>query len=162
MSIWARLWFVVLVTADRLLGTRLVEWELARQQRRMELYEAQASAIRRQIEHLDRLLQVTQVELCVLYLRQRRILRPEAWLRFAPAENVDEERGLDLLIGRLVKQGLATVRTETVGEQTYVYHLHLNWAAMADMLSAWKEPLDPIVTSWLEEMRSNEDGQIHH
>jgi len=162
MNIWTRFWFAILVTVDRLLGTHLVEWEMARQQRRVEVYEAQASAIRRQVECLDRLLQVTQVELCVLYLRQRRILRPEAWLRFAPAENVDEERGLDLLIGRLVKHGLATVRTETVGEQTYVYHLHPNWAAMADLLSAWKEPLDPIVISWLEEMRSNEDGQIHH
>ena len=62
----------------------------------------------------------------------------------------------------LVKHRLATVRTESVGEPTYVYHLHSNWAAMADLLSALKEPLNPIVISWLEEMRSNEDGQIHH
>ena len=158
MNIWTRFWFAILVTVDRLLGTHLVEWEMARQQRRVEVYEAQASAIRRQVECLDRLLQVTQVELCVLYLRQRRILRPEAWLRFAPAENVDEERGLDLLIGRLVKHGLATVRTETVGEQTYVYHLHPDWAAIEDLLTAWKEDLDPATASWLDERRSNENG----
>ncbi len=164
MNIWMRLWFAVLIITDRLLGTHLAEWKLARQQRRMEAYEAQAFAIRRQMEQLDRLLQVTQVELCVLYLRQRRILRPETWLRFAPAENVDEERGLDLLIGRLVKHGLATVRTETVGEvrprspRPYVYHLRPDWAAMVDLLSAWKEHLDPLAVSWLEEMWSNENG----
>jgi hypothetical protein len=162
MGLWTHVWFACLVLADRLLSTHLVEWELARQQRRVEAYGAQACAIRRRMEELDRLLRVTQVELCVLYLRQRRILQPETWLRFAPAQNVDEERGLDLLIGRLVKHGLAAVRTEMIGEQTYVYHLRPDWAAMVDLLRAWKEQLDPLVISWLEEMWDNENGKIRH
>jgi len=158
---WDRLWFAVLITTDRLLGTHLVERELARLQRRVEAFETQASAIRQQMEELNRLLHVVQVELCVLYLRQRQILRPETWLCFAPAGSVDEERGLDLLIGRLVKHGLATVRTEAVGEQAYVYHLRPDWAAIAGLLSAWKEHLDPVTALWLDERRSSY-GKVHH
>ena len=156
MGLLTHLWFACLVLTDRLLGTHLVEWELARLQRRVEAYEAHASAIRRQMEELDRLLHVTQVELCVLYLRQRRVLRPEIWLCFVPAERAGEERDLDMLIDRLVKHGLATVRTETVGEQTYVYHLRPDWAAIVDLLSAWRKYLDPLTTSWLDKMRSDE------
>ena len=155
MNTWDHLWFAVLITTDRLLGTHLVERELARLQRRVEAFEAQASAIRQQMEELNRLLHVVQVELCVLYLRQRQILRPETWLRFAPAGSVDEERCLDLLIGRLVKHGLATVRTEAVGEQAYVYHLRPDWAAITGLLSAWKEHLDPVTAFWLDERRSS-------
>ncbi|HEY67769.1 MAG TPA: hypothetical protein G4N97_05800 [Thermoflexia bacterium] len=162
MNVWIRLWFAVLVIADRLLGTHLVEWELARLQRRIEAYKAQASAIRQQMEELNRLLQVAQVELCVLYLRQRRILQPDTWLRFAPAESADEERDLDMLIDRLVKRGLAAVRTEPVGEQTYVYHLCPDWAAIVGLLSTWEKYLDPLTVSWLEELRRDENGEIHH
>ncbi len=162
MNVWIRLWFAVLIVADRLLGTRLVEWELARLQRRIAVYEFQVTAIRRRMEELTRLLQVAQVELCVLYLRQRHIFRPETWLCFAPAESVDDEKALNLLISRLVKHGLAAVCTETVGERAYVYHLRPNWAAIVDLLSAWSEHLDPLTASWLEEMRGNENGKIHH
>nr|HID14668.1 hypothetical protein [Anaerolineae bacterium] len=162
MSIWTRLWFAVLTVTDRLLGTRLVEREMARLQRRIEAYEAQAATIRQQMEEFNRLLQVAQVELCVFYLRQRRILRPETWLRFAPGESADEEKNLDMLIGHLVKHNLAAVRTEAVGEQTYVYHLRPDWAAIVGLLSAWKGYLDPLTLSWLEEMRSNENGEIHY
>jgi hypothetical protein len=162
MNPLTHLWFGCLVFADRLLGTHLVERELARQQRRVEAYEAHASVVRRQMAELDRLLYVTQVQLCALYLRQRCLLRPEAWLRFAPSEGEGEERGLDLLIGQLVKHGLATIRTEAVGEHTYVYHLRPDWGAMADLLSAWEVQIDPLAISWLEEMRSNKNGEIHH
>lgn len=168
MNIWIRLWFAALIITDRLMGTRLVEWKMARLQHRVETYEAQAAAIQQQREELKRLLHATQVELCVLYLHQRRLLRPETWLRFAPATSADDEQTLDLLIDRLVKPGLATVRTETIGEvgarspRPYVYHLRPDWNAIADLLSARKEHLDPMTAAWLEEMRGNENGKIHH
>ncbi|MFQ6100181.1 MAG: hypothetical protein ACE5OS_02950 [Anaerolineae bacterium] len=162
MNVWIRLWFAVLVIADRLLGTHLVERELARLQRRVEAFEEQASAIRRQMEELTHLLHAAQVELCILYLRQRHLLWPATWLRFAPAENVADEGDLDMLIGQLVKHGLATVHTEEVGEQTYVYHLRPDWAAILDLVSTWKEHLDPVTASWLEKIRSSENGEIHH
>jgi hypothetical protein len=162
MNIWDRVWFTVLILADRLLGTCLVERELARMQRRVDAYQAQASAIQQRMEGLERLLHVIHVELCILYLRQRRLLQPETWLRFAPAEGIGEERDLDLLISQLVKHGLATVRTEAVSERTYVYHLRPDWDAIADLLSTWKEHLDPLTIAWVEEVRSGQSGRIRH
>ena len=154
MNVWIQLWFAFLIVADRLLGTRLVERELARLQRRVEGYEAQASAIRSQVEKLNRLLHISQVEFCVLYLRQRRLLRPETWLRFAPAESADEGKSLDTFISRLVRYGLATVRTEATGEHVYVYHLRPDWAAITALLDSQKEYLDAVTISWLEEIQN--------
>jgi hypothetical protein len=162
MKVRNRLWFAVLIAADWLLGTHLVDRELARMQRCVETCQAQASAIHQHIEDLNHLLHVVQVELCVLYLRQRRALQPQTWRRFAPAESTSEGRILDWLIGQLVKCRLATVRIETVGEQTYVYYLRPDWAAIADLLSAWKEHLDPVTVPWLEEIRSSQNGKILH
>jgi hypothetical protein len=156
MNVWTHLWFAVLIITDRLLGTHLVDRELDRLQRHVEAHQAQASAMLRQMEPLSRLMHIAQVELCVLYLHQRYLVRPESWLRFAPDESADEERNLDLLIGRLAKQGLATVRTEEVGEQTYVYHLRPDWAAIAALLDTWKEHLDSVTASWLDDMRSRQ------
>ncbi len=153
MNLWMRLRFVALVVSDRLLGTQLVERELERMNQRIESYEAQADAIQQQRENLSDLLLTAQVELCVLYLQQRYILQPQTWLRFAPAEDPEEERGLDMLIDRLVKQDFASVHIEEVdegSEQTYVYHLRPDWAAIIEQLYSRKEHLDPETVSWIE------------
>ncbi len=123
MGFLTSLRFVCLALSDRLLGTHLVEREMARLQREMEIYEAQASIMRRQMEELSHLLHVIQVALCVCYLYRRWTLRPTTWFHFAPAEGADEERDLDMLISRLVRHGLAAVRTEPIGEGAYLYHL---------------------------------------
>jgi hypothetical protein len=161
MSFVSRLWFTALVITDRLLGTRLVERELARLQKRIGDFQTQANAIRSQMEEVSRLLFVSQVELCILYLHQRRLARPETWLCFVPAESIREEKDLDLLIGQLAKHGLATVRTEATKEQAYIYHLHPDWNAIERLLHAEKR-LDPMVLTWLEELRSEENGEICH
>jgi hypothetical protein len=153
MSLISRLWFTTLVIADQLLGTRLVEQELARLQHRIEDFQTQADTIRSQMEELNHLLFVSQVELCILYLHQRRLARPETWLCFDPAESVREEKDLDLVIGQLVKHGLATIRTEATKEQAYIYHLRPNWVAIERLLQAEKR-LDPITLTWLEELRA--------
>jgi hypothetical protein len=154
--------FAGLVVIDRLFGTRLVERELARLQSHIATFETQASVLQQQIEEANRLLHAVQVELCVLYLHQRRLLLPEAWCRFAPAEGADEGNHLDLLINRLVKHGLATVRTEATGERVYVYYVQPDWEAIADLLGNWQELMTPVVSTWLDEMRSNEYGDICH
>jgi len=151
MSAWTRLWFVVLVITDRLLGTHLVERRMARLRRWIEEYEAHAAVIQQQQKELKRLLHVTQVGLCVLYLYQRRLFRPETWLRFAPAEGADEEEALDMLIEQLVKHDLAAVQVKTVGERAYVYFLRPDWPAIKELLGARKEHLDPTLVPWLEE-----------
>jgi hypothetical protein len=162
MSIWTRVRYMVFAFTDRLLGTRLIDREKARLQRHLEVFEDRATALREQMEDLSRLLHVVQVQLCVLYLRQRHMLRPETWLRFAPAESASEERDLDLLIGRLVKYGLSTITTEKVGKDTYVYHLQPDWAAIVDLLGGWRESQDPATIAWLTGLGDGENGHIHH
>lgn len=161
MNAWIRLWFAILVAADRLLGTRLAEREAARLQHRINDLEIQAAAIRSQMDRLTHLLHVSRVELCVIYLQQRYLTQPETWLRFAPEKSAEEERDLDILIEQLVQHRLATVHTETVGEQTYVYHVSPDWAAITNLLSQQQEYLNPTTIPWLEEMRK-ENGKIHH
>ncbi len=161
MNVWIRLWFAILITADRLLGTRLVELEAARLQRRIKDLEIQAAATRSQMKKLSHLLHVSQVELCIIYLQQRYLTHPETWLRFAPDESREEERDLDVLIEQLARHRLATVRTETVGEQTYIYHVHPNWDAIMDLLGQQQKYLSPTTWPWLKEMRKK-NGKIYH
>jgi hypothetical protein len=156
MSIWTRLRYAVFAITDRLLGTHLIDQEMARMQQHLEAFEDQTIILRKQMEDLNRLLHVVQVQLCVLYLRQRYMLRPETWLRFAPADSADEERDLDLLIGRLVRHGLSTITTEQVGRNTYVYHLHPDWTAIAGLLGGWRESQDPATVAWLTNLWSGE------
>jgi hypothetical protein len=152
MSIWTRVRYAVFALTDRLLGTRLIDREKARLRHHLELFEDRTAALREQMEDLNQLLHIVQVQLCVLYLRQRHMLRPETWLCFAPAESANEERDLDLLIGRLVRYGLSTIRTEEVGERSYVYHLQPDWAKIVDLLSGWRESQDPATAAWLSDL----------
>ncbi len=154
MSIWVRLWIALLVVADRLLGTHLVEREMKRLQRLLSGFERQADALRQQMRELNQLLYVVQVEMCVLCLRKRQLLRPDDWQRFAPHESTEDEKLLDLVIDRLVKQGLCTIRTETVGENVYVYYLNPDWEAIVNLLNVWRDKLDPVTVEWLDEMLS--------
>jgi hypothetical protein len=162
MNIWTRLRYVAFAIADRLLGTHLIDREKAQLQHHLEVFEDRATTLREQMEDLNRLLHVVQVQLCVLYLRQRHMLRPETWLRFAPAESASEERDLDLLIGRLVRYGLSAVATEKVSEDTYVYHLQPDWGAIVDLLGGRRESQDPVTTAWLTSLWGDENGHIHH
>lgn len=156
MNIWIRLWFALLIITDRLLGTHLVEREMSRLQQRVAIFEQRAEALRRQMKELNQLLHVVQVEMCVLCLRQRQLLRPDDWLRFVPSESAEEEKLLDLMIGRLVKYGLATVHLEAVGEKVYVYYLDPNWDGIVALLSTWRDRLDPVTIEWLDSVRQSE------
>jgi hypothetical protein len=125
---------------------------MERLQRLLGSFERQANVLRQQMRELNRLLYVVQVEMCVLCLRKRQLLRPDDWQRFAPSESAEEEKLLDLVIDRLVKRGLGTIRTETVGENTYIYYLNPDWEAIVNLLNAWREKLDPVTVEWLDEM----------
>jgi hypothetical protein len=162
MNIWTRVRYVAFAISDRLLGTHLIDREMAQLQHHLEVFEDRTTTLREQMEDLNRLLHIVQVQLCVFYLRQRYLLRPESWLCFAPAESASEERDLDLLIGRLVRYGLSAVTTEKVGEDTYVYHLQPDWEAIVDLLGSQPESQDPVTTAWLTSLWGGGNGHIHH
>ena len=159
MNLWMRLRFNFFILIDWLLGTRLVDGELAHLQGRVQACETRVSEVQQQVDDLNRFLYVLQVELCVLYLRQRYLLHPHTWLRFSPADGMDEGAGLDLLIGQLVKPGLASVRSAGGGDGTYVYHLRPDWDAIVYVLSGWRAHLEPLTMVWISELRSICDGE---
>lgn len=74
MTVWTRLRFWAFLVIDRLLGTHLVDREMVHLQHHIETFATQVSALRQQMEDLNLLLHVAQVQMCVLYLRQRYLL----------------------------------------------------------------------------------------
>lgn len=158
MSPWTRLRLALLLVVDRLLGTHLVEREMACLQVHIEACQDRAEAIQQQMQELNRLVSVTQVEFCLLILHRRYLQRPEEYLRFVPAEDADEEKALDLMIEHLMRRGLAAVHAEVIDECTYAYHVHPDWRAICSQLGEQKEKIDPTVWAWLEETRRGENG----
>ncbi len=155
MTMWKRFRFWVRFVTDRLLGTHLVDRDMVRLQHYVGMVDTQVSVLRQQMEDLNLLLHIVQVQMCVLYLRQRHILRPATWLCFAPDEGPDEEKSLDMLVNRLLRHKLATVRTETVGERSYIYHLQPDWEAIVNLLSDNQGLDNAVIVAWLEEIRSD-------
>jgi hypothetical protein len=77
---------------------------------------------------------------------------PDTWLCFSPDRDTVEENGLNLLVDRLSRPGLAAIHTEEIGERVYVYHVCPDWEAIIDLLSTWREHVNPLALIWLEEI----------
>ncbi len=142
--VWARL----LLMLDRLLGTRLVERELARRQAIIERLVARVEAINRDLEALAEELAFYRLAVCLAELKARGEREGwDDWLRFAPHSDGDELL-LDSAIECLVKPRLAAIDVEPAGPGNYIYRLHPDWAAiiarvrgtaLASELMAWLE-----------------------
>jgi hypothetical protein len=142
--VWARL----LLMLDRLLGTRLVERELARRQAAIERLVARVEAVNRDLEALAEELAFYRLAVCLAELKARSEREGwDDWLCFAPHSDGDELL-LDSAIECLVKPRLAAIDAEPAGPGNYIYRLHLDWAAiiarvrgtaLASELMAWLE-----------------------
>jgi hypothetical protein len=154
MNTWARLRFLVLILIDRLLGTRLVDRQIAQLQARIDAFEGHALALQKQMRALDQTLHLAQLQMCITHLYQRQLLQPGTWLRFVPSGNPEEEQLLDLLIAQLVRHDLAGIRTEPAGDETHIYHLQPDWEAIAACLGDWQDRMDPMIAAWLDVHRS--------
>jgi hypothetical protein len=146
-----RILFTALILVDRLLGTHLVEKELARREAKVARYRTQMTALEKQLTRLEALLGAINLRLCLLYLRERNLLSPERWLSFDP-NDPEEDRGLGLVIEHLVKPRLATVETDQVEEGHYIYHLQPDWAAIRAFFAEQQTDLEPDMRGWLSEL----------
>jgi hypothetical protein len=149
MRIGNRILLASLVIIDRLFGTSFVERELARRKATIARYEARLAEISEQLLKLDGLLEAANLQLCLLYLRQRELLSPQRWLYFDTA-NPQEDQGLDLLIHHLVKPRLAAIEMQEVEKNHYIYRLEPDWAAIGDFLSRREADLQPEIADWLK------------
>jgi len=147
-----------LIIVDRLFATNFVEREIARRKARVARYEALVAELHEQLVRLEGMLQAANVQLCLLYLRQREFLLPDGWLHFDPG-NPQEDKGLDFLIEYLVKPRLAAIEVREAssrgsargGEKGhYVYQLGPDWAAISAFLAQREPDLQPVIAEWLK------------
>jgi len=146
---------------DRLFATDLLEREVARRKAKLARSEARLAEINEQLAKLEDLLEAANLQLCLLYLRQRELLLPHHWLHFDTA-NPNEEQGLDLLINHLVKSRLAAIEMQEassrgsaqgVEKKHYIYKLEPDWAAVSDYLTQQEADLQPEIADWLKALK---------
>jgi len=137
---------------DRLFATNFLERAVARRKAKVARHEARLAEISEQLVRLGGLLEAANLQLCLLYLRQRNLLSPHRWLHFDPA-NPQEDQGLDLLINHLVKPRLAAIEMQEVEKNRYLYRLEPDWAAIGDFLAQRKADLQPEIANWLKTLK---------
>jgi len=152
MKISDRILLTSLGTIDRLFATNLLEREVARRKARVARSEARLAEISEQLLKLGELLEAANLQLCLLYLRQRNLLSPQRWLHFDPV-NPQEDQGLDLLINHLVKPRLAAIEMQEVEKNHYIYRLEPDWAAIGDFLTQREADLQPEIANWLKTLK---------
>ena len=161
MRIGNRILLASLVIIDRLFGTSFVEREVARRKAEVARHEARLSEIGGQLVKLGELLETANLQLCLLYLRQRNLLLPHRWLYFDLA-NSQEDEGLDLLIHHLVKPRLAAIEMQEassrgsargIEKDRYVYRLSPDWTAISGLLAERQADLQPEIAEWLKTLQ---------
>ena len=152
MRIGNRILLASLVIIDRLFGTSFVEREVARRKAEVARHEARLSEISEQLVKLGELLETANLQLCLLYLRQRNLLLPHRWLCFDLA-NSQEDKGLDLLIHHLVKPRLAAIEILEIEKDRHVYKLAPDWAAIGGLLAERQADLQPEIAEWLKTLK---------
>lgn len=144
-----RLKLQLMLFADRLFGTNLVERELTRHQARIAQLDDQLAQINRQLQNLAQNSQVYQTALYLTLLKARSE-RPEAedWLQFRP-EVDGEERLLQGLIDCLVKPRLAAIDVTPLESppNAYTYRLRPDWPAVRAYLGS--NVLAPELEAWI-------------
>ena len=156
-----RVLLVSLGIIDHLFDTDLLLREVARRKAKLARSEARLAEINEQLAKLEELLEAANLQLCLLYLRQRELLLPRRWLYFDPA-NPNEEQGLDPLINYLVKPRLAAIEMQEassrgsargVEKNHYTYKLEPDWAAIGAFLAQREADLQPEIADWLKRLK---------
>jgi hypothetical protein len=155
MRIDDKILLVGLGIIDRLFATSFLEREVARRKAKVARSEARLAEISEQLLKLGELLEAANLQLCLLYLRQRNLLSPQRWLHFDPV-NPQEDQGLDLLINHLVKPRLAAIEMQEVESNHYIYRLKPDWAAIGDFLAQREADLQPEIANWLKTLKKTQ------
>jgi hypothetical protein len=152
MGIGDRILLTGLGIIDRLFATNFLEREVARRKAKIARSEARLAELSEQLVKLGGLLEAANLQLCLLYLRQRNLLLPHRWLYFDTA-NPQEDQGLDLLIHHLVKPRLAAIEIQEAEKDHHIYKLEPDWAAIGDFLAQREADLQPEIADWLETLK---------
>jgi hypothetical protein len=145
-----RLWARLLWVLDRLLGTHLVEWELARHQGKIERLVARMDQLNKDLDALSTEVNLYRLVQCLAGLKVRSGRDDlDDWLRFAPQEEDGDEALLDSAIECLVRPRLAAIDDAQNESGHYVYRLYPDWAAIIVRLEGAAVALE--LMPWLKE-----------
>ncbi len=128
---------------ERLLGRLANRWQT-------QLVELDVSLARLEEERqqLNRQTESLAIQAAAIYLGSRQLTHGE--LRFDPTDLRDEEV-LDATIDLLVKERLASIETETVGAERYLYHVEPDWPAIRQRLEAAADRAGGETADWFRE-----------
>jgi hypothetical protein len=143
---------VVLGAVDALLdvrwGERCLERLAERWQSRLTNLDEALAELEKERRQLQAQAEALAIHAAAIYLGGRSLARDE--LRFDPADSHDEEI-LDATIDLLVKARLASVETEEIEPDRYIYHLEPDWPAIRSQISDAVEQAEPQVAEWFRE-----------
>jgi len=141
-------WSRFLVIVDYLFGSRLLEGELARRQRKIERLAKDVEVVDRELKAAARELDFSRTTLCLILLKARSEgADVQDWLFFDPFSEGDDDL-LDSAIECLVKTQLAGLDAYPSADGHYAYRLAPDWQAivahfgqrsLAKELMAWLE-----------------------
>jgi len=149
-----RLLFMLLTIGDKLFGAVWVQHELERRRARLAGYQSRVEAIQQETSQLESRMEALHVQLCMLYLRQRHMTHLENWLHFESGG--DDEPGLDLVIEHLVKPRLAAIEMYQNSPDSYTYHLHPDWQAIAGAMGDSVKMMERETLVWLQQQTAGQ------
>jgi len=147
-----RLLSIVLGMMDRLFHVQWGERALGRMSRRwesqLEQLDATLALLEQEREQLQTQSEALAIHAAAIYLAGRNLTQDK--LRFDPAVRHDDEI-LDATIDMLVKQRLASIETEEVDDEHFVYTIEPDWEAILARLRTEADRADPEVAEWFQE-----------
>jgi hypothetical protein len=137
---------------DRLLnvrwGERYLEQLANRWQAQLAQLDETLAFLEVERKQLQGQAEALAIHAATIYLGGRSLARDE--LLFDPADPHDEEI-LDATIDLLVKERLAAIEAEEIGERRYVYRLDPDWVAIRARLVRATDQAEPEVADWFRE-----------
>ena len=128
---------------ERALGRMSRRWET-----RLERLDETLARLEQEREALHAQSDALAIHAAAIYLAARSVT--EDRLRFDPERSHDDEI-LDATIDLLVKQRLASIETEEVGDGQYIYTIEPDWRAIHARLRNAANQADPSVAEWFQE-----------
>jgi hypothetical protein len=139
---------------ERVLGRMSRKWES--QLAELDLTLAQLELERERIQTQSEAL---AIHAAAVYLAGRNLSQDN--LRFDPQVSHDDEI-LDATIDLLVKQRLASIETESIDDERFVYTIEPDWTAIMERLRAAADQANPEVAEWFQEGIRFIDGAFLH
>jgi predicted ribosome quality control (RQC) complex YloA/Tae2 family protein len=129
-------------------GERALERMSRRWENQLEELDATLARLEEEREQVQTQSEALAIHAAAIYLAARNLTQDK--LRFDPEISHDDEI-LDATIDLLVKQRLASIETEEIEADHFVYTIDPDWRAILSKLRAASAEADPEIAEWFEE-----------